>query len=443
MTELSLLRPQYRDILTRYLLAETDWARESALFEASELSKGMLVNGIDTDWATDLHRHTQEELVLQWSVPGAQAEQHEARDRLALGDALPLLLALKLPHEMARQAQQESRWRIENGKLQAMFEQTSDLMLILDAEGRVQDANPAYCKASGLRKAAVLAEPPPWPAPLPAAHTWHDQREHQRSDGSRYSVAWSISPILDRDGQLISHVCTGRDITRQQRIDEGLRQNNQLRAVATLACGMAHDFNNLLGSIMGLTELSALDASEGSRQAKNLDQVLRASQKAANLVRQMLDFSRQTPSEPEPVQISAWLAHMQGLIHVSLPPDIAWREELEDDPIVLMDQVQMEQVMLNVVSNAAHAMRAKGGLIALRSWIDGEQLRLDVIDTGEGMSPDVQARIFEPFFTTKPVGEGTGLGLSAAHGIVTQHGGRIEVRSLQGRGTTVSVFLPL
>jgi two-component system NtrC family sensor kinase len=99
--------------------------------------------------------------------------------------------------------------------------------------------------------------------------------------------------------------------------------------------------------------------------------------------------------------------------------------------------------MLNIVSNAAHAMQERGGILALRSWIDGDQLRLDVIDTGEGMAPDVQARIFEPFFTTKPVGEGTGLGLSAAHGIVTQHGGRIEVRSLLGRGTTVSVFLPL
>jgi len=443
MTALPLLRPQYRDILTRYILAETDWARESALFEASELSKAMLLNGIDTDWATDLHRNAQEELVLQWSVPGADEAQREARDRLALGDALPLLLALKMPHELARQARQESRWRVENGKLQALFEQTSDLMLVLDAQGRVQDANPAYCKASGLRKAAVLAEPPPWPAPLPSGHTWHDQREHQRSDGSRYTVAWSISPILDREGQLISHVCTGRDVTRQQRIDEGLRQNNQLRAVATLACGMAHDFNNLLGSIMGLTELSALDASEGSRQAQNLGKVLQASQKAANLVRQLLDFSRQTPSEPHPIQVSVWLAHMQGLIRACLPPNITWREELECDPIVRIDQVQMEQVMLNIVSNAAHAMRAKGGIIALRSWLDGDQLRLDVIDTGEGMTPEVQARIFEPFFTTKPVGEGTGLGLSAAHGIVTQHGGRIEVRSLQGRGTTVSVFLPL
>jgi signal transduction histidine kinase len=443
MSALKLVRPQYRDILTRYILAESDWARENALFEASELSKAMLANGIDTDWATDVHRHAQEELVLQWSVPGANEAQLEARDRLALGDALPLLLALKMPHEMARQAQQESRWRVENGKLLAMFEQTSDLMLILDAKGQVQDANPAYCKASGMRKAAVLAEPPPWPAPLPSVHTWHDQREHQRGDGSRYTVAWSISPITDRDGCLISHVCTGRDITRQQRIDEGLRQNNQLRAVATLACGMAHDFNNLLGSIMGLTELSALDASEGSRQAQNLGKVLQASQRAANLVRQLLDFSRQTPSERGPVQISNWLMHMQGLIHASLPPHIIWREELGGDPIVLMDQVQMEQVMLNIVSNAAHAMQERGGILALRSWIDGDQLRLDVIDTGEGMAPDVQARIFEPFFTTKPVGEGTGLGLSAAHGIVTQHGGRIEVRSLLGRGTTVSVFLPL
>ncbi|MBZ8143832.1 hybrid sensor histidine kinase/response regulator, partial [Rubrivivax gelatinosus] len=235
----------------------------------------------------------------------------------------------------------------------------------------------------------------------------------------------SISPILGRKGELLNHVCIGRDIGRQQRLEDSLRENDKLRAVATLAGGIAHDFNNLLGSINGLAELCELEAVPGSRQARNLGRIRLAGDKAAALVRQMLDFSRQKPPAPQCTGLREWLEHAEGLLRAAIPHQQTLAVEVEQDSIVRIDLVQMEQVLLNIVRNAAQAMGPQGGRIRIRA--DRAQpataetaaatgwARVRISDTGSGIPAELLGKIFEPFFTTKPVGEGTGLGLAAAH----------------------------
>jgi signal transduction histidine kinase len=224
--------------------------------------------------------------------------------------------------------------------------------------------------------------------------------------------------------------------------------------VATLAGGIAHDFNNLLGSIIGLAELCELQAAPGSRQARNLAHIGQAAAKAAALVRQLLDFSRQTPPALQRLAAGELLAHAGGLLRAAMPPHVSLDVTVAEDGPVLIDPVQMEQVLLNITRNAAHAMQQRGG--AVRIVVDRadpaggaaslpapRHLRLRVADSGTGIAPAVLPKIFEPFFTTKPVGEGTGLGLAAVHGVVSRHDGVIEVASEPGVGTTFSVFLPL
>lgn len=246
------------------------------------------------------------------------------------------------------------------------------------------------------------------------------------------------------------------DVTQQQQIDERLRDLDKLQAVATLAAGVAHDFNNLLGSITGLAELCQLEAPAQSRQMRNLQRVVAAAHKASALVRQLLDFSRQSPPQMETLTLAELLRRTSALLVASLPPDVRLRVLVDADAWVRVDPVQMEQCLLNLVNNAAHALRRQGGEVQVvgdvacpavtgSSSSPGMQrrARLRVIDHGEGIPPELLKKIFEPFFTTKPVGEGTGLGLSAVHGVVTGHGGSVTVESTPGEGTVFTLWLPL
>jgi PAS domain S-box-containing protein len=442
---------RYLGVFTRFMLAPGEFEREAALFEATELGKRVLdaskVPALDQ--IIDLHRQTQSTLAHAWSQPDTGEEGQAARARLALGETMPLLLALMVPHELALRRQHEQRWRQEHGKLAAMAEQTDDLIVVLDARGRIEELNPAFTRLSGWHRHEASDSTAVWRTPLPTQATEHLRAEQLRRDGSVYLAEWSVSPIFGPQGQLLNHICIGRDVTHQQQIEEGLRENDKLRAVATLAAGIAHDFNNLLGSILGLTDLCELEAPPGSIQATNLVGIKQASRQAAALVRQMLDFSRQTPRVLQALGVAEWLTRTDGLLRAALPPSIGLALRVDADAPVRIDLVQMEQVLLNITLNAAHAMRRQGGVVqivadlATPAGADQAQARIRISDQGEGMAPEVLGKVFEPFFTTKPVGEGTGLGLAAAHGIVSNHGGHIEVSSEPGVGSTFSVFLPL
>jgi signal transduction histidine kinase/CheY-like chemotaxis protein len=237
-----------------------------------------------------------------------------------------------------------------------------------------------------------------------------------------------------------------------------LIQSEKLRALGTLAGGIAHDFNNILGAILGFGELALRDAPKGSRNERSLRQIMTAGQRAKLLVRQILSFSRRNEPRLEPVRVSSILEETVALLRATIPPSIEIRTRLETTAdTTIGDPTQLHQVLVNLGTNAAQAMRDTGGILTftlashqITAGASGAPARLEpggylqlvVDDTGHGIDPAVLGRIFDPFFTTKPVGEGTGLGLSVVHGIIHKHGGDITVASTQGKGTTFTVWLP-
>lgn len=249
-----------------------------------------------------------------------------------------------------------------------------------------------------------------------------------------------------------------KTVDRLKSTQAQLVQSEKLRAMGTLAGGIAHDFNNILGAIIGFTELVFDDVPAQSQTAENLRRVLKASQRAKDLVRQILAFSRRSEPQRVPVRLGSIVEETFKLLRASLPStiDIQTRIHASGDTVIA-DPTQLHQVLMNLGTNAGHAMRQHGGLLHVNvdqclvptqtngetpELAPGTYFRLSVTDTGHGMSPEVIERIFEPFFTTKPVGEGTGLGLSVVHGIIKDHGGEITVTSRPGHGTTFKLYLP-
>jgi signal transduction histidine kinase len=242
-----------------------------------------------------------------------------------------------------------------------------------------------------------------------------------------------------------------KDLGRQ------LRQAQKMEAVGTLAGGIAHDFNNILSAVIGFTEMAMEDAPPDSALTHNMEQVLQAGLRAKHLVQQILAFSRQSEHEMKPVQLDRIIKEACALLRASLPTTIDIRTDIRTAAFIMGDPTQMHQVLMNLGTNAGHAMRDRGGrlVVMLREAtleevrekglprMDADAyLQLVVQDTGQGIPPTIMDRIFDPFFTTKEHTEGTGMGLSVAHGIIKSHGGLIDVESQVGRGTTFHIYLP-
>jgi signal transduction histidine kinase/ActR/RegA family two-component response regulator len=248
------------------------------------------------------------------------------------------------------------------------------------------------------------------------------------------------------------------EMVERQRLAEDLRQGQKMEAVGRLAGGVAHDFNNILAAIIGYTELTTLNMPASSPAWHQLQEVLRACQRAKALVQQILTFSRRTEQAYTPVQLSPLVEEALALLRASLPSTIEIRQHIAPDVgAVLADPSQLHQVIINLCANAEYAMRQSGGALDVRLEavnVDamlagqhptlhlGPHVRLTVRDTGHGMPPKVVQRIYDPFFTTKAAGEGTGIGLSVVHGIVANHGGTITVESQVDQGTTFTIYLP-
>ncbi|MBC8457873.1 MAG: response regulator [Deltaproteobacteria bacterium] len=235
-----------------------------------------------------------------------------------------------------------------------------------------------------------------------------------------------------------------------------LRQAQKMEAIGTLTGGITHDFNNILAAIIGYTDLAIIDIPDGSKARYNLLEAKKAIRRAKELVNQILTFSRQSEQKLIPVKISIIIKEALKLLRASLPTTIEIHKHIERDTgTIKADPTQVHQVLMNLCTNAGHAMRENGGgildvrlrnvSISKKSEIDldpGPYVKLTVSDTGHGITPDVLERIFDPFFTTKEKGEGTGLGLSLVHGIVKDHGGTITVESEPEKGTTFHIFFP-
>jgi signal transduction histidine kinase/ActR/RegA family two-component response regulator len=241
--------------------------------------------------------------------------------------------------------------------------------------------------------------------------------------------------------------------------EKQLQQVMKLQAIGTLAGGIAHDFNNILFPIVGYTELTMDDIPEDSQARQNLEEILKATNRAKELVQQILTFSRQNCQERKPLRIQYLIKEALKLLRATIPSSIDIDCDIDEfcGPIK-GDPTQIHQVIMNLCTNAYHAMQETGGKLDVRlkeihisyeqsiervGMKIGKHIELTVTDSGHGMEPQVMERIFEPYYTTKEQGKGTGLGLSVIHGIVKNHGGDITVTSLPGKGATFKVVLPI
>ena len=300
---------------------------------------------------------------------------------------------------------------------------------------------------------------------------WEGELTHTRRSGEQIIV--TSRQVLQRDehGQPIRILEINRDITARKQaeaahasLEAQLRESQKMQAIGTLAGGIAHDFNNIIATILGNAELARQDATSDPRATQqSIEEIRKAGTRARDLVRQILSFSRRQATERKVIKLAPVIDESVRLLRAMIPPRIGFAVHCDADvPAVLADATQFEQIVMNLATNATHAMPGNGRieirldtvlldaalantdvrLSALHERHPGRTVRLTVSDTGSGMDAATVAKIFEPFFTTKPVGEGTGLGLSVVYGIVQAHEGVITVDSTPGKGTTFTLYLP-
>ena len=279
------------------------------------------------------------------------------------------------------------------------------------------------------------------------------------SDSREYFYTNTVSPLRGPDGEIIGVVGINRDVTEQVTREKALaqardqlRQAQRLDALGQLAGGVAHDFNNLLTVIMTYAAILEEEAEPNSDEARSVEEIRLASERAAGLTRQLLAFGRRQMLQPRAIDLNDTVRDVERMLRRLLPPDITFETSLAPTlGLVMADPGQLEQVLINLAINARDAM-PDGGRLSIetvnvdsadeRFGMKGPHVLVTVTDTGVGMKPETKAKVFEPFFTTKGVGKGTGLGLATVHGIIEQSGGRVTLDSELGRGTTFYIRLP-
>lgn len=363
-----------------------------------------------------------------------------------------LVLYSTLRIAVAAQAESERRYR-------TLLNEASDGIFLTDPSGRYIDVNRKACEMLGytraellaLRTTDVLADGPdggiPAPADLSSGRTVLETRRVRRKDGILVPVELSMRR---RDDGMVQSVM--RDVSERQALEEQLRQAQKMEAVGQLTGGIAHDLNNVLATVLANASLldQALPAEESGARA-DLDQIRRASQRGAEMIRKLLGFSRQSTLQVEPLDLGAVTDEVLDTLRRLLPSNITILRRGESRGVpVRADRVAFGQILINLATNARDAMPDGGTLTVAVSRTpprglpspDGPQGWLEVTDTGHGMSDEVRARAFDPFFTTKPPELGSGLGLAMVYGLVRQQQGSIEVASARSIGTSVVVRFP-
>ncbi len=375
---------------------------------------------------------------------------------------------------MIGERRERRRAREELTRLATVVEQAAEEVIITDSMGKILYVNPAFERISGYTRDEAIGRNPRmlssgrhqrpfydalWET-LREKGVWKGRIVNKRKDFRVIEVDATISAITDSEGAPMGYVSVRRDVTEEVLLEMQLRQAKKMEAVGVLAGGIAHDFNNILTAIIGYAEMARLfQTNESSRVHLYIDHVLQAGERAKELVQQILTFSRQREGEKTSVLLAPIVEECVRFLRASLPSTIEIRREADSDLIgVFADATQIHQVLMNLCTNAAHAMKTRGGVltVSLRTiLLDGESVArsypelkpgsyavLTVSDTGEGISQSLMERIFDPYFTTKEKGEGSGLGLAIVHGIVKSHDGAIRASSAPGEGSVFEVLLP-
>ncbi|MCG3206958.1 MAG: Sensor histidine kinase RcsC [Anaerolineae bacterium] len=360
----------------------------------------------------------------------------------------------------------------ERQLLSTAVNKTAENVIITDADGTIVYVNQAFEHTTGYTRAEAVGhnprllksghQPPEfyhqlWTT-IKNGQVWHGRFVNQKKDGTLYTEDATITPVSDSSGQIVNFVAVKRDITNELQREAQYLQAQKMEAIGRLAGGVAHDFNNLLTVITGYAEISLLNQTEPDDPLqKNLEEIVKASERAANLTRQLLAFSRKQIIQPVALNLNDSISDISKMLQRLIGEDV----ELvtlpgKDLGTIKADPGQIEQILMNLAINSRDAM-PHGGKLTIETanvYLDqtytsqhidvkpGQYVLLAVSDTGIGMDAETQARIFEPFFTTKDKEKGTGLGLATVYGIVKQNSGHVWVYSELGRGTTFKVYLP-
>jgi PAS domain S-box-containing protein len=401
---------------------------------------------------------------------------------LALNDRIEAL-----SREVARRQAAEVALREKSEWLHVVLRSIGDAVIATDEQARVVLMNPVAEQLCGWSESQARGQPVSAvfaivnavtrePATDPVQRVLQERRmvglDPQTlllaRDGRELPIDDAAGPILDAEGRLLGVALVFREISERVQaeqarrlLEQQLRNAQKMEAVGTLAGGIAHDFNNVLGAILGNTVLAEEELEPDHPVRPRLAHIGRAGQRARELVRQIMAFSRRQPQLLRRQALQPLVEECAALLRSTLPASAQLRMLLCDEPLhVLADATQVEQVLMNLCTNAWHALRGSSGRIGLTldvyegdapeglaagfgGWQPGRYARVTVSDNGCGMDAQTLQRVFEPFFTTKPKGEGTGLGLAVAHGIIAEHRGALTVSSTPGKGTRFEVLLPL
>jgi len=375
-----------------------------------------------------------------------------------------------LTQEIAERKQAEEVVSQAKDDWENTFDAVTDMITVHDAEFNILRANLAARKMLGLqalegrpfakcfqcyhRTENMLPECPgrqSLTTGLPAAVDMFEPSLNKH-------VEIRAMPRFGRDGRVVGVIHIVRDITEHRKMEEQLRQSQKMEGIGQLTGGIAHDFNNILATIMGYGEMALIKMAAHDPQRSNIEHMLEATDKAAHLTKDLLLFSRRQIAVKKPVDLDMIIRNVQKILQRVIGEDIEFKVLFHVEAVpILADRNHIEQVIMNLATNARDAM-PKGGTFTItleRIELDDEFVTahgygkpgayalISVTDTGTGMDEEIRQRIFEPFFTTKEVGKGTGLGLSVVYGIIKQHDGYINVYSEPGMGTTFKVYLPL
>ena len=360
----------------------------------------------------------------------------------------------------------------EMQKLSNVVEQTADIVIITDKDGLIQYVNPAFEKLTGYDKDGVIGKTPGilksgeqdnkfyenlWKTII-SGNTFRAELVNRRKDGTLYYEEKTITPVKNQQGVITNFVSLGKNITERKKLEQQLLQSQKMEAVGRLAGGVAHDFNNILTVIDGYCSMTLEDFKDNQPLVNNIQIVRKSVERAANLTRQLLAFSRKQPLQTRPLNLNSLVTDMGKMLHRVISENIKLTEDLSPElAAVQADPGQIEQVLMNLVINARDAMPTGGQITiktanaglspaqaqAIPDAQPGNFVRLVVQDTGTGMNPETMGHLFEPFFTTKEQGKGTGLGMSVVYGIVKQHNGWVNVRSEAGKGSVFDIYLPV
>ncbi len=384
-------------------------------------------------------------------------------------------------HDITKRKKVEEELKLSEEKFRELFEQAGDYAFILNPSDQgglvIMDANEAACKIHGYTRDELvgmsMTELDPGLSKeriseriqrLLSGETLKFETVHYRKDGTSFPLeVWTKAVKIT--GRPLFIFSTERDITERKKaeeeklsLEEQLQHAQKMEAIGTLAGGVAHDFNNLLTAIIGYGNLLKTEVDQNDLLMAYVTQILKSAERAANLTHNLLSFSRRQMINPRPVNVNNIINGMKSFLSRIIGEDIELSILLISKNITVMaDEHQIEQVLMNLVTNARDAM-PHGGRLTIRTAykeIDDEFIKIhgygstgsyaliSVEDTGQGMDEETKKRLFDPFFTTKEVGKGTGLGLSMSYGIIKQHNGYIDVQTEHSKGTSFNVYLPL